>query len=149
MKGKSLLEVIFVFVLFEIIFIIYKSTELLRTEVQLSGWSYLAGSVMIIIPGLILIAARKPTSVYGLSLTNWKETLDSGMIFALVRGFISIGIGIGLFMLLRMTLPPSINALKSVILSVIVLYIVITLLNNRDKTRDPENHRVLYPIYCG
>lgn len=54
MKGRSIAEVLLVFAAFEVIFFAHKSSQFLKVERSLLGWSYIGGSLQILIPLLIL-----------------------------------------------------------------------------------------------
>ncbi len=85
LKGKSITEVLSVFILFEIIIVIYKSTEFKKMEINSLGWSYIGGSLMIVIPLFILFLTKRNFKSYGITCGEWRETLDIGMTFVFIR----------------------------------------------------------------
>lgn len=140
MKGKSIVEVLIVFAAFEIMLLVYKSSQFLKGERSFLGWSYLGGSLQILIPLLILFSTRRSFKVYGLTCgltcNKGREALDYGMTFALVRGVIAIGIGMGPFWILGITLPRMVDALKSVGLGIVILFLILLILRRRSSLRD-------------
>lgn len=77
MKGKSIIEVISVFIMYYLF--IWLLTDVIRAEIALLGWSYIAGILLILIPVIILRVTKRDFGHYGFTLKEWRYNLNIGM----------------------------------------------------------------------
>ncbi|MCL4435195.1 MAG: CPBP family intramembrane metalloprotease [Thaumarchaeota archaeon] len=57
----------------------------MRSEIAILGWSYIGGILLILIPVIILLLAKRDFGHYGFSLKEWKYNLSVGMSCYLIR----------------------------------------------------------------
>jgi len=100
LKVKPLLEVLLIFVLFNVlkpIGTLLTRTGILEKEINLLGWSYLGGVFLIILSVAILLLTHRNFADYGLTLANWQIGLDLGLLGYLLS-LIPFGLGFGVLM---------------------------------------------------
>ena len=93
MKGKSIIEVLSVFLIFRIIGLWMRTTDIMKWEFETLHWSYIGGALLFIIPLTILFLSKRNFQSYGLTLEHWREDLNFGLIFALITGIFLNGMG--------------------------------------------------------
>ena len=92
MKGKSILEVVFVFLLMKI-FSIWFDWILAGWDVA-SGWrTFLFGLQAIVIPVFIIWICKRDWKSYGFNITNFRAILHYGFIGALLMMLLGLGFG--------------------------------------------------------
>jgi len=64
MRGKSIVEVLLVFMIFYLIVWAYGSTEFATLELDVLRWSYFASFLMLLIPVSILLLTRRDFESY-------------------------------------------------------------------------------------
>lgn len=128
MKNKPILEVLLVFLLFNVLKPVggfLANSGILQKELALFGWSFLGGSFLIIVPVLILLVFRRNFADFGLTLANWPLGLDLGLVGYLLS-LIPWLIGFGLLMSFFQTGYEQFAG--AVILSVCYLLVIMLLL---------------------
>lgn len=86
MRGRSIAEVLVVFVVFRCLFAwSFSSTDFAMIERAVLGWSYLVGFVMILLPVSILALTRRNFESYGLTMKEWRYNLDVGLTGTFIR----------------------------------------------------------------
>ena len=79
-KGKSILEVLAVFISVRVAFIpLLLRSPLIMWELENLGWSYIGGSVGVFAVVAILLATRRSLRDYGFTLKGWRNGLKLGM----------------------------------------------------------------------
>jgi membrane protease YdiL (CAAX protease family) len=112
MKGKSILEVVAVFILANLLgrFLITDS-GLRAQEMALFGWSFSGGILFVLVPAAVIWLFRRRWSDYGVSLANWAENVDTGMTAYLLLLILPWGAGFGLLALTGIPLHSLASAL--------------------------------------
>lgn len=83
-KGSSIYEVVAVFMSSYIVSWLILE-DLVFAEINLLGWSYISGSLLILIFFAIMLIAKRNFSTYGLTLMSWKQGLGVGLNCYLIR----------------------------------------------------------------
>jgi membrane protease YdiL (CAAX protease family) len=92
MKGKSVIEVVVVFVLMKL-FSIWFDSILAGIDVS-SGWrTFIFGSQAIVIPVAIIWLSKRKWSVYGFSVHKFRPVIHYGFIGALLMMLLGAGMG--------------------------------------------------------
>jgi membrane protease YdiL (CAAX protease family) len=92
MKGKSIIEVVIVFVLMKL-FSIWFDSILARVNVT-SGWrTFIFGLQAIVIPLAIIWLLKRKWSVYGFSVRKFRPVIHYGFIGALLMMLLGAGMG--------------------------------------------------------
>ncbi len=76
MKSKSIV-VLSVFVMSYLL--IWLLTDVIRAEIAILSWSYIAGALLILIPVIIILIAKRDFGNYGFILKEWRYNLNIGM----------------------------------------------------------------------
>ncbi|MCL5318762.1 MAG: CPBP family intramembrane metalloprotease [Thaumarchaeota archaeon] len=84
MKGLAVVEVFSVFILSYLFGWLFL-TDLVRAEIAILGWSYIGGILLILIPVIILLLAKRDFGRYGFTLKEWRYNLSVGMSCYLIR----------------------------------------------------------------
>ena len=133
MKGKSILEVIAVFVLANLLgrFLVTGS-GLRAQEEALFGWSFAGGILFVLVPAAVIWLARRRWSDYGVTLANWAENVDIGMSAYLLLLILPWGAGFGLLTLTGARLHSPLSVLIMGIAYLAALGILLVLLRTRE-----------------
>ena len=79
-KFFSLLEVLLVFLLLKPLGWWLVAIGVYQWEVaHLGGWSYLSGFLLYLVPLLILLLTKRDVREFGITLKNWRQSLDLAM----------------------------------------------------------------------
>lgn len=132
MKGKSIIEVLVVFVLLHVFGWAFFSTELATVETRILGWSYVAGVIGILVPIAILLLTRRSFESYGLTLKGWKYNLDVGMTCYLVL-LIPYGLLIGLLLIFHTSYMEMPGAAVLAAGEILALYLILSILRRRER----------------
>ena len=84
MMGVSIAEVLAVFLGSYLVGWLLLE-DLVMAEAALLGWSYISGSLLILIPAAILLVTGRSFQSYGLTLEGWRQGLGVGMKCYLIR----------------------------------------------------------------
>lgn len=84
MKGKSIIEVLLVFILSYLFGWLFL-TDMVRSEIEVLGWSYISDILLILIPVIILLLTKRNFEHYGFTLKRWKHNLSVGLTCYLIR----------------------------------------------------------------
>lgn len=79
MKGKSLIEVLIFYFCMLLIGWLLKPTDFIKMELEILGWSYFGGILMIGIPLAIILISKRNLESYGLTKKHWEYALDIGL----------------------------------------------------------------------
>ena len=93
-KVLALLEVLGVFATLEGLELLWRSTGIPQWEVQHLGWSYTGMLWWIAIPALLIWLPRRNWAEYGVSVADWRTSLDIG-IKAFLVALIPLVLGLG------------------------------------------------------
>lgn len=88
MKGKSIAEVLLVFILNYLL--VWLLTDVIKAEIAVLGWSYIAGILLILIPVIIILITKRDFGHYGFTLKEWRYNLNIGMkcfLIGMIPGF--------------------------------------------------------------
>jgi uncharacterized protein len=88
MKGKSILEVVIVFVLTSLL-MWWLGAQLHALDFEVRRW--LSGFIFIVISLIIMALTRRPWREYGLTLKDWRLSFDIGMTGYVAR-FVPVGV---------------------------------------------------------
>ncbi|MBU7025639.1 MAG: CPBP family intramembrane metalloprotease [Theionarchaea archaeon] len=139
MKGKSIIEVLLVFMVFRLVSWAFRITDFAEKEQDILGWSYVAGVLLVLAPIGILLVTRRRFESYGFTLANWRRNLDIGLTYALVAGVIVNGVGFMSLWIFGMSYTGMTGALILACCEIVVLFLILSILRRRERRYDPEN----------
>ncbi len=95
MKGKSIFEVVIVFVLMSLL-TWWLNAQLQSLDFEARRW--IGGAIFIALSLIIMALTRRPWRAYGLTLKDWRLSFDVGMMGYVAR-FVPVGAVFGLVLL--------------------------------------------------
>jgi membrane protease YdiL (CAAX protease family) len=135
MKGKSILEVVVVFVLMSLL------TWWLNAQLQPLGFEarrWLGGFIFITLSLIIMALTRRPWREYGLTLKDWRLSFDIGMMGYVVR-FVPMGVLFAVI-LLGETYRSWLGGAILFVAEAIGIWLLLTMLKRQD-AKDPSGAR--------
>jgi membrane protease YdiL (CAAX protease family) len=132
MKGKSIIEVVIVFVLMSLL------TWWLNAELQPLGFEarrWLGGFIFIALSLIIMALTRRPWREYGLTLKAWRLSFDVGMTGYVVR-IVPVGVLFALI-LLGESYRSWLGGVILLVAVIVGIWLLLTMLKRQD-TKDPS-----------
>jgi hypothetical protein len=132
MKGKSIIEVVIVFVLMSLL------TWWLNAELQPLGFEarrWLGGFIFIALSLIIMALTRRPWREYGLTLKAWRLSFDVGMTGYVVR-IVPVGVLFALI-LLGESYRSWLGGVILLVAVIVGIWLLLTMLKRQDAT-DPS-----------
>jgi membrane protease YdiL (CAAX protease family) len=84
-KILAIIEILLVYAVMQTLGIALRSIGIVQWEVQNLGWTYIGMFIFVCIPALVIFLTRRNWAEYGVTLADWKTSLDLGIKAYLVR----------------------------------------------------------------
>ena len=130
MKGKSIIEVLFVFIITTFITWILRLVlgDLIRLEIEILGWSYIGGTISVLITLFVMFLTKMDFETYGITKQKWKYDLDVGLTCYLV-----LPIPIVFLLVFNLNYVEIIGGLILAVSFIIALLLILLILQYREK----------------
>ncbi len=134
MKGKSILEIIVVFVLTSLLSW-WLGAQFAQSTLDREVQRWLSGAIFIVISLTIMALTRRPWHEYGLTLKDWRASFDSGMTGYVAR-FIPVGAVFAL-VLLKLNYTDWFGGAILFVAEIAGIWLLLTMLKRQD-AQDPS-----------
>lgn len=134
MKGKSILEIIIVFVLTSLLSW-WLGAQFAQSTLDREVQRWISGAIFIVISLTIMALTRRPWREYGLTLKDWRLSVDIGMTGYVAR-FIPVGAVFALI-LLGTSYQTWLGGVITFVAEIAGIWLLLTMLKRQD-AKDPE-----------
>ena len=133
MKGKSIIEVLLVFTITTFITWVLRLVlgDLIRLEIETLGWSYIGGTISVLITLFVMFLTKMDFETYGITKKKWKYNLDVGLTCYLV-----LPIPIVFLLVFNLNYVEIIGGLILAVSFIIALLLILLILQYREKKSD-------------
>lgn len=145
MKNKilAILEVVLVYLVIRGLVMLLRSSGLVEWELQTLGWTYTGSFIFAGVPALLIWLTRRRWADYGVTLENWRTSLDIGMKAYLVDLIFPLMIGFGTVFLLGTNYQSLPGGLVIALTELIAIFIMLLLLKKQKPARSGRTNLIV------